>query len=140
MSSMFIAYWSPLRVLHHYIMRFILIVCLSLLYSHFSFASPHNDSLTNELNQAIRDAHIYDSIKLIRIAKLKNLLTEESLNSVDKQYDIITQIYEEYKYYNFDSALVYAKELQRLSSNKYNPSLIYDAKLKVVFVIFSGGM
>ncbi len=56
-------------------MKVVLIVCVLLAYNSVPFASPNSDSLTVKLNQAIKDAHIYDDSKLKEITKLKNELT-----------------------------------------------------------------
>lgn len=121
-------------------MKVILILYLLLIYNSESFASPPKDSLLINLNQAIKDAYIYDESKLKEITKLKNELNEGSLNNLEKRYKINLQLYNEYKYYNYDSALVYANELKRLGHLKSNSALITDAKLKVAFVMLSSGM
>ena len=121
-------------------MKFLLILCVLLIYDFVSFAAPHRDSLMAELNGAIKDAHIYDESKIKEISKLKNELNKRALNDLDKRYDINLQLYNEYKYYNYDSALVFASELQRLAYSKSNPALITDAKLKAIFIMLSSGM
>ena len=93
-----------------------------------------------ELNRAIRDAHSYDESKLKEIAELKKGLHQRSINDLDKQYDINLQLYNEYKYYSYDSALVYANELQRLAYHENNLSLLMSAKLKAGFLMLSSGM
>lgn len=121
-------------------MKIIFIFCLLLLYNSVSFASPHTDSLIDELNQAIKDAEIYDNNKLKEISKLKSLVNESSKSDLSTRYDIHLKLYEEYKYYNYDSALTYAQKLQQYAEYKNNPSLLVDSKLKVVFIMLSGGM
>lgn len=113
---------------------------IMLLNQSVSLASPHTDSLINELNQAIKDAHIYDSIKLNNIAKLKSQLLQSSPGNLDQQYKLYLHLYEEYKYYNYDSALFYTKKLQQLAHNKNELFLVMDSKLKAVFVMLTGGM
>ena len=120
-------------------MKAILILCILLIYDFVSFASTPSDSLTINLNQAIKDAHIYDEIKLKEITKLKNNLNEDPLNNLDTQYKINLQLYNEYKHYNYDSALVYASKLQRLANYKSNSALTTDAKLKAIFIMLLGG-
>ncbi len=121
-------------------MKVILILCVLLVYDSVAFASPYTDSLTAALNRTIKDAHMYDESKVKEITKLKNDLNNGSLNDLDKQYQINLQLYNEHKYYNYDSALVYANELQRLAYYKSNPALITDAKLKAIFIMLSSGM
>ena len=121
-------------------MKAILIFCVLLVNGFVSFGSPHIDSLMAELNQAIKDASAYDESKLKEISKLKNELSKWPLTDFDKQYEINLQLYKEYKYYHYDSALIYAHELQRLASYKRNPAFITDARLKAIFIMLSGGM
>lgn len=111
-----------------------------LLNQYVSLASPNTDSLINELNLAIKDAHIYDNIKLNNIAKLKNRLLQSSPGNLGAQYKLYLQLYDEYKYYNYDSALFYTKKLRQLAHNKNEPLLLMDSKLKTVFVTLTGGM
>lgn len=121
-------------------MKQIIICFLLLLYRTVSFASPNIDSLIRELDNAIKNAQIYDNIKLHEINKLKNLLYESSASDLNNQYNIYLKLYEEYKYYNYDSALFYANKLQMESHNKNNHFLLIDSKLKAAFIMLSGGM
>ncbi len=118
----------------------IALFCLVLLHSSVSFASPHTDSLTRVLNQAIQDAPVYDNRKLKEISTLRALLLEIPKADFSRRYDIHQKLYETYKYYNYDSALNYAKELQQLARYKNDASLIIDSRLKAVFMMLSGGM
>lgn len=105
-----------------------------------SFASPHTDSLTTELNQVIKLAQFYDESKLKEITKLKTELSECPPGNLDELYKINLQLYNEYKYYNYDSALIYASELQKLAYYEGNSALNTDARLKAIFIMLSGGM
>ncbi len=111
-----------------------------LLNQSVSLASPFNDSLVNELQKALKDAPVYDSIKLNTIAKLKSRLSQTSSANSDEQYKLTLQLYEEYKYYNYDSALFYTTKLQQFAYNKNELSLLLDSKLKAVFVMLTGGL
>ncbi len=111
-----------------------------LLNPFISLASPDTDSLVNELQHALKDAPVYDSIKLNTIAKLKGRLSQTSPNNSGGQYKLTLQLYDEYKYYNYDSALFYTAKLQQLAHDKNELSLLLDSKLKAVFVMLTGGM
>ena len=121
-------------------MKMLLILCLLFLYSSTSLASPSTDSLISKLNQAIKSAQEYDNYKLIQIFKLKGFLNEPWKSDLEMQHKINLQLYNEYKYYNYDSALHYAKILQRQADEKNDYSLVIDSKLKEVFIILSAGM
>lgn len=120
-------------------MRFIIIFLVLTFVTATSFAST-SDTLIIALKKAINEAHLYDEIKVQRIATLKHQITNQNVTNIDKQYSINLQLYDEYKYYNYDSALVYAKALQRIATNKNNTFLLADAKLKAIFIMLSSGM
>src|SRR5665213_845022 len=88
------------------LMKQLFVSFIILLNQSVSLASPNTDSLINEVNRAIKNAHIYDSNKLNNVAKLKNQLIQSSPANLDQQYKLYLQLYEEYKYYNYDSALL----------------------------------
>ncbi len=117
------------------------IICYFLLfYYSVSFASPGNDSLMAVLNQTVKDEQVYDNNKLKEIDNLKKLLNNNLTNDARRQYDINLKIYEEYKFYSYDSALTYAKRLENYAYNKIDSSLLIDAKLKIAFLLLSSGL
>ncbi|MDQ6890968.1 MAG: hypothetical protein M3Z56_11905, partial [Bacteroidota bacterium] len=122
------------------LIKHVWISVLLLLNQSVSFAFPNTDSLVNELRQAIQDVHIYDGIKLKNIAKLKGQLLQSPAGNAGQDYKLYLQIYAEYQYYNYDSALFYTNRLQELAHNKNELSLLMDSKLKAVFVMLTGGM
>lgn len=113
---------------------------LLLLFKTISFASPYTDSLITELNDAIKHSESYDHKKLEEISKLKKSLDTNSKNNLSSQYNIYLKLYEEYKYYNYDSALFYANKLQMAAHNQNNPSSLIVSKLKIIFILLSAGM
>lgn len=121
-------------------MKIGLVFCFFLLYYFVSFASPGNDSLITALNQTVKDEQVYDNNKLKEIDNLKKLLNNNLTNDARRQYDINLKIYEEYKFYSYDSALTYAKRLENYASNKNDSSLLIDAKLKIAFLLLSSGL
>ena len=125
-------------------MKPVFISCISILYHFVSIASTYTytDSLADQLNRAIKDAQVYDNKKLKDINTLKGLLGKSVRNEQRArfQYNIYLKLYEEYKYYNYDSALAYAGKLQEFAKDDTHASLLVDAKLKVAFIMLSGGM
>jgi DNA-binding CsgD family transcriptional regulator len=105
-----------------------------------SSASPDTDSLMKELNRAITDAPVYDNNKLNDVTKLKKQLIESLRSDPAAQHDINLKLYEAYKYYNYDSALLYAHALQQLAAQSGDHSSLVGARLKAVFIMISGGM
>jgi len=121
-------------------MKVIFRLCLLLLAPFASFAISRTDSLSEQLNLAIKNASVYDANKLKVINTLKRLLNQSSLGDVNNQYNICLKLYEEYKYYKFDSSMIYAEKLHDLALARNSISLLTDAKLKVIFLMLSSGM
>ena len=117
-----------------------LTACFAFLFFSLATFASDTDSVINELNIIIKQSMIYDNIRLKEIERLKNLLSTIPKTDVNKQYDICLRLYDEFKYYNYDSAFNYANKLQNLAASKKDASLLADAKIKMVFVMLSGGM
>jgi len=122
-----------------YSMKYLLIFIFFFACRISAHASPSLDSLLHELNSAIKQSTTYDNHKLVAIVQLKNALQQHPASKLGEQYELNLKLYEQYMYYNYDSALFYAKNLQQLTSQTNN-SLYIDAKLKAVFLMLSGGM
>jgi hypothetical protein len=120
--------------------KLISLVCALTFIHCISLASPADDSLISELNTAIQHAHQYDAEKMSKINTLKKLAAENSSAELSVRYNIDVQLYEEYKYFNFDSSLKYTSNLQRFAAQKSDAFLIADAKLKYAFILLSAGM
>ena len=119
-------------------MKKILIFCFTSVFCLEAFGINNADSLVDELNLIIKHSSGYDGNQLKLIEKSKS----ELLTASDKkaQYQATLKIYSGYQYYNYDSALKYARNLVQLAPYKNDNSLLIDAKLKVIFIMLSGGM
>lgn len=134
---------SILIVFFSFISKGIKQIIFSLLFLFFtltSIATVFSDSLINELNKAIRQASTYDNKNLQEISNLKSSLDKTAPDDLGQQYQIHLKLYEAYKYYNYDSAFDYNRKLQKFAEYKNDPSLLADAKIKLVFIMLSGGM
>jgi len=119
----------------------VIVACLLLIVSTTCcIASEPSDSLLKQLNAAIKETALYDAVHLRSIAETQQLLNNSIAAIPDIKYDICLKLYEGYKYYNFDSALYYAKQLQHFAAFKNDASLVVDARIKEVFIMLSGGM
>ncbi|MES2776821.1 MAG: DUF6377 domain-containing protein [Bacteroidota bacterium] len=117
------------------------LIFTALLLSHLANdATPFSDSLMSELNSAVKNATVYDKEKLQEILLLKSLLSKTVHSDLTHLYQINLQLYDAYKYYNYDSAFTYVRKLQNLAEKQDDPSLLADAKTKLVFILLSGGM
>ena len=82
---------------------FVLSLACSCTFSHQS------DEIFQQLNQAINNKERYIAIKEQNIRNIKHLLTLENLTP-GQQYDINRKLFEEYKKYCADSAIVYIRK------------------------------
>ncbi len=87
---------------------------LSLILSVILANPAVNDSslhtIFKELDRSIEERDTYQRHRENRIANLKREMNSE------KQFDICNKLFEEYKYFQYDSAYVYARRLDELSS------------------------
>lgn len=93
-----------------------------------------------KLMTVIQRSDEFDRQKESIIKDLKTLLNGTRNNDLDRQFDLCSRVYEEYKSYQNDSAYTYAKKLQVLSQQMGNPSLIMLARIKLGFSMLSSGM
>lgn len=117
------------------ITRFILLLVVGA--SITAMAQNVNDSLLRQLNQEIAKQSEYVTAKNARIAALKSSVT--ALNG-RKKFNVLSEIYEEYRSFIYDSAFRYAWELQRLANELDDPNLARAAGLKTAFVLVSAGL
>ncbi len=120
-------------------MKLAFIAFFILLFAWSSYASPDSDSLIHELNTAIRQSGEYDNKKLAVIGQLKQSV-KENKNDPKRLYEIHLNLYDAYKYYNYDSAFSYTQKLRKYAELRADPSLLADARNKQVFILLSGGL
>lgn len=102
--------------------------------------APASDSLFIKLSKTIAASADYDAGKIAVINGLKSSLQSLRKNDLQMQYQIIRSLYEEYKAFNYDSAFLYARKLQQISYQVQRPVLIEDSKIKLSFILVSGGL
>lgn len=112
---------------------------LIIFYAFASFAISNADSLIDQLNNVIKQSQQFDNNQLKIIDATRARLVEVSGKNMDAQYDATLKMYSAYQYYNFDSALHYAKKLIQIALLKKERLLLVDAKLKEIFIMLSGG-
>ena len=102
------------------------------------FSNTVNDSLFNKLNQVLKNKDQYIQHKKLRIKQLHDRLPIAS--SPHEKYELLHQLYDEYKTFNYDTAYYYAKQLQSTAALINNPVLIAAAKMKLAFTLLSSGL
>lgn len=110
-----------------------------LLLISFQVSSAQNisDSLLNQLDSVIARRDFYTKEKMDRISLLKKDLAGTQGNG---RFELLREIYEEYKSFVYDSAAVYALKLREHASQLNDPVKIADSKIKSAFILTSSGL
>src|SRR6202012_3405002 len=101
-------------------------------------AQSVTDSLLNALNNALANKDQYVAQKQNAIKTLKDQLS--AANSESAKYTVCSNLYDQYKSFNYDSAYTYAKKLQVIAAQMNNPVLIAESKMKLAFTLLSSGL
>ncbi len=123
--------------------RIFLPALLLVLFAHAAFAAVPQarvDSIMAVLKKELANRKFYDDKKELRIRQLKDKLAASSPANYNYQYDICSQLYEEYKVYQFDSAYVFTQKLLSLAFQNNNLTRVYETKIKLAFILLSAGM
>lgn len=92
---------------------FILSCCLILFNGVWIYGSENLDSVLTELKKEVQTRGERDRKKEYRISVLKDVLREDA--SPEIRFEQLSDIYDEYKVYQYDSAQVYAMQMLQLS-------------------------
>ncbi|WP_348812129.1 DUF6377 domain-containing protein [Flavobacterium maritimum] len=109
-----------------------------LIFPVFIFGQTNTDSLLNDLDQTVADYQFYLNRKESRINKLKEFLKYTTTDL--QKHEIYGKLYDEYKAYQLDSALTYARKSLLLSQKLKNPDKVNEAKLNVATIMGTLGM
>ena len=113
------------------------IICL-LAVSQWLAATENIDSLLNVLDEIVLNHQQYSNKKEEELHKLKELLNITS--SGQQQFIVCGQLFDEYFYYQKDSALVYAKKRLSLAKQLNNDNLLVLAEINLASTNGSIGM
>jgi hypothetical protein len=104
----------------------------------FLFGQVKNDSLLKELDNTVNEYGLYLNRKEADINKLKGLLHYTATDL--QKFDIYGKLYVQYKAYQSDSALIYARKSVLISQKLKNPDKVNEAKLNVASIMGTLGM
>ncbi|WP_366185527.1 DUF6377 domain-containing protein [Flavobacterium ovatum] len=104
----------------------------------FLFPQTKIDSLLNELDATIDNSQKYRAKKEAEINKLNELLKYTSTNV--QKYAIYGKLYGEYRFYQSDSALSYARKNLRIANQLKDVTKINTAKLNLASIMETLGM
>ena len=102
------------------------------------FGQNNFDSLLKELDKTIDNYQLYSNRKENEINKLKELLKYTSTDL--QKYEICGKLYSEYKSYQSDSALIYARKSLEIAEKLDDVRKINEAKLNLASIMGTLGM
>ena len=111
---------------------------LLLFISNSLLAQDSFDLLKKELDQTLADEPLYLNKKNSAINQLKSRLRTASSNEI--RYSLNEKLYDEYKSYQSDSALVYAKRSLQIAYTTGNSNQIGKAQLNLASILGTLGM
>ena len=122
------------------IMRVFVLILFMVFRACLAFSTGRTDSMLTVVKNEISRRKIYDHQKEARVESLRAALQKVSLSDLEKRYQINSELYEEYKVYQFDSAYVYTKRLEVISKELHDGPKFYSSKIKLAFILLSAGM
>jgi len=118
---------------------FILTLFLSFL-GYSAYSSAKTDSVLAQLKVELSKIKMYDNQKEIRINKLKARLDATPKTDYNTQYNICSELYEEYKSYQFETAYTYTQKMLAISKATHSLARENDTKIRIAFLLVSSGM
>ncbi|MFV8324665.1 DUF6377 domain-containing protein [Flavobacterium sp. ZS1P14] len=117
--------------------RFLTLISV-LLFPVLLVAQNNFDSLLNELDRTVNNYQFYSDKKENEINKLKGLLKYISTDL--QKYEIYGKLYSEYKSYQSDSALIYARSGFQIAKKLNDDRKLNDARLNLASIMGTLGM
>ena len=102
-------------------------------------AQSLSDEVIEEINQAIKDAHLYDNIKISNIERLNSKLSNKHL-SLAERYDINRQLFLQYESFVCDSALHYINANIEIADSLGREDLFIESSLHKSDVLSKAGL
>ncbi|MDD3077650.1 MAG: DUF6377 domain-containing protein [Paludibacter sp.] len=116
-----------------------LIILLSLVSIFYSSANNELDSILTILDQTIQNKDLYIKQKEQRIVDLRQLLNISKITP-EQQYDINNKLYNEYKSFIPDSAIIYLQKNIRIATQLNNTDWLNDSKIDLALLYSIAGM
>ncbi|TDE03881.1 DUF6377 domain-containing protein [Flavobacterium sandaracinum] len=113
-------------------------ILIAFLVPAFLFAQNNSDALLKELDQTVADYAVYSNKKELEINKLKKQLFQTTTDL--QKYTIYGKLYAEYKSYQSDSALMYARKSFQIAEKLNDIQKLNDAQLNLASIMGTLGM
>lgn len=117
--------------------RFLILILVTL-FPFLLIGQNNFDSLLDELDQTVDNHQLYSNKKEAKINSLRELLKPTSTDL--QKYEIAQKLYEEYKLYQSDSALAYARKNLKIATVLKDVTKINSAKLNLASIMTTLGM
>ena len=114
------------------------IIAILLAFPFPLFADDNTEQWLQKLDYSLSQREKYDLQKRERIDSLKRLLPHAA--DTDSRYEALHSIFEEYKSYCYDSAVVYARHSLELAEKSGQENRITESKCAVAFCLISSGI
>jgi len=105
-----------------------------------AYGSDGNARLMEQLKNTLANKGYFDRQKEKRVLSLQQQVKECQPQDLEKRYGLYSQLFEEYRSYQYDSAYVYTQKLIKLSLAMNDVSKQYDSKIKLGIILISSGM
>ncbi len=115
-----------------------LTLLIAFLFPVVLFSQNNFEELLEELDQTVADYALYSDKKESEINQLKKLLSYTSIDN--QQYDIYGKLFAEYKSYQSDSAMVYARKSFQIAEKLNGIHKINYARLNLASIMGTLGM
>ncbi|MFV8357604.1 DUF6377 domain-containing protein [Flavobacterium sp. XS1P32] len=115
-----------------------MILLIAFLFPVVLFAQNDFEELLEELDQSVANYAIYSDTKEGEINQLKKLLSYSS--SASQRYDIYEKLYAEYRSYQSDSAMVYARKSFQIAEKLNDIHKINHSRLNLASIMGTLGM
>lgn len=113
-------------------------VLIAFLFPVFIFSQNNSVELLNELDQTVTDYAVYSHKKERKINKIKELLSYTTADI--EKYDVYGKLYAEYKSYQSDSALIYARKSFQIAEKLNDIEKLNHARLNLASIMGTLGM
>ena len=120
-------------------MRYILLMIISA-WPLFGFAQAGKgqEYWLQKLDESLEKRAVYEQKRVDRIVALRQQLN--ATKNIHEEYNLSRDLYDEYKAYCYDSAIVYARQMDSLSHQINDRNLILEAKCAMTFCLTQAGI
>lgn len=119
-------------------MKKMLFLTGSCLLAFWTFGQRQEDTLLKLLDNTVRERPHFTEIKELRLDSLKTALGAS--NAIEDKYLLYNTLFNEYKHYNLDSALLIAKKKNAIVGQLNNAQYQYESRMNIAEILGKMGM